>query len=506
MLRSTVAAAGREVEERATRRSARVARPLATIVAASAILGVAGCASATPERRDTGVALFQWTWDAIASECAVLGEAGVAWVLTSPPQEHVDGATAGLEGRDGSEWWWSYQPVSYSVESRLGTSDEFAAMTAACGEAGVDVYADAVVNHMAGVESGTGWAGTAFTHYDYPGLYGADDFHRCNRTPDDDIDGYTEPFVIQHCELENLADLATESEHVRATIGAYLQSLLDLGVTGFRIDAAKHIDPDDVAAIVAALPEGTPVISEVIRGAGEPVVPEQYTGFSTVWEFGWADRVGSFVRDGQARGLADLSPDAYGFLDEGARTFVANHDTERNDTTLTYRNGREFSAATAVMLASDYGPPTLYSGYAFSDRDAGPVLEADGSVADASCTGEEHPDRAVDGWEDGAWVCQHRWPGTLELVSWRTRVVDAPVTETSSIEQVYVSLRGETAAFAVLLDDEPATVEVPVTLPDGTYCDVVEPDCASVVEVAGGTATIALEPWRAVALDRFTRP
>ena len=35
-------------------------------------------------------------------------------------------------------------------------------------EAGVDVYADAVINHMAGVESGTGWAGTAFSHYEYP--------------------------------------------------------------------------------------------------------------------------------------------------------------------------------------------------------------------------------------------------------------------------------------------------------------------------------------------------
>ena len=490
-------------------------RRLAAIVAAAAVLGVAGCASAAPERRDTGVAMFQWSWDAIAAECPALGEAGVAWVLTSPPQEHVDGATAdftgaddtlGTAGADGSEWWWSYQPVSYLVDSRLGTSDQFAAMTRACGDAGVDVYADAVINHMAGVEEGTGWSGTSFGHYAYPGLYQQSDFHHCDRTPDDDIDAYTEPFVIQHCELENLADLATESPHVRANIGAYLQTLLDLGATGFRIDAAKHIDPDDLAAIVAALPDGTPVISEVIRGAGEPVSPEQYTPFSTVWEFGWADRVGEFVHSGSARALADLSPDAYGLLEEGARTFVANHDTERNDTTLSYRNGAEFSAATAIMLASDYGPPTLYSGYAFTDRDAGPVLEEDGTVADASCTGEEHPDRIVDGWEDGAWVCQHRWPGTLELVSWRARVVDAPVTETTSVDDAYVSLRGEAAAFAVLLDDEAAAVEVPVGLPDGSYCDVVVPDCASVVEVSGGVAALELGPWQAVALDASTRP
>lgn len=85
------------------------------------------------------------------------------------------------------------------------------------------------------------------------------------------------------------------------------------------------------------------------------------------------------------------------------------------------------------MLTSDYGPPTLYSGYALSDRDQGPTLEADGSVADASCRGEEHPDVvAQGGWADRAWVCQHRWPGMLELVAWRTRVVDAPVTAVES--------------------------------------------------------------------------
>ena len=188
-------------------------------------------------------------------------------------------------------------------------------------------------------------------------------------------------------------------------------------------------------------------------------------------------------------------------------SFIANHDTERNGQTLSYRDGGGFAAATAVMLATDYGPPTLYSGYAFSDRDAGPVLESDGSVADASCTEDEHPDVVAEaGWADGAWVCQHRWPGTLELVAWRTRVVDAPVTETGSIESVHTSLRGESAAFAMQLDDEAASVEAPVGLPDGTYCDVVVPDCASVVEVSGGVAALELGPWQAVALDRFTRP
>ena len=88
---------------------------------------------------------------------------------------------------------------------RLRTRDELAAMTAACGDAAVDVDADAVIECMADVESDTGRAGTAFQHHDYPGLHELADFHNCNRTPDDDIDVYREPSVIQRYELERLA-------------------------------------------------------------------------------------------------------------------------------------------------------------------------------------------------------------------------------------------------------------------------------------------------------------
>ena len=69
---------------------------------------------------------------------------------------------------------------------------------------------------------------------------------------------------------------------------AYLDDLLSLGVAGFRIDAAKHMAADDVEAIVGALPDGTRIISEVIRGGGEPIQPEEYTGFGEVFEFTYA--------------------------------------------------------------------------------------------------------------------------------------------------------------------------------------------------------------------------
>ena len=114
-------------------------RTLLAATAAAALLLTAGCTPAAepPEpagSRDAGILLFQYTWDSIADECAALSEIGIDWVLTSPPQEHVV--------RD--EWWGHYQPVSYLIESRLGTRDEFAAMVATCAEQDVDIVADAV--------------------------------------------------------------------------------------------------------------------------------------------------------------------------------------------------------------------------------------------------------------------------------------------------------------------------------------------------------------------------
>ena len=139
-------------------------RSIALLAAAS--ISLAGCtASEEPvaQRYEdrVGVQLFMWNWDSIAAECEFLAEQGIDWVLTSPPQEHISGAA----------WWTVYQPVSYQIEGRLGTREEFAAMVETCASHNVDIIADAVINHMTGQQSDTGSAGTEFTKYEYPGLY-----------------------------------------------------------------------------------------------------------------------------------------------------------------------------------------------------------------------------------------------------------------------------------------------------------------------------------------------
>lgn len=99
----------------------------------------------------------------MANECEYhLGPSGYRWVQVSPPQEHVTGHS----------WWVDYQvelphcqlaittqelkvvtehdakvsheqAVSYALESKRGTPDQFASMVQRCNLAGVGVIVDA---------------------------------------------------------------------------------------------------------------------------------------------------------------------------------------------------------------------------------------------------------------------------------------------------------------------------------------------------------------------------
>ena len=79
-------------------------------------------------------------------------------------------------------------------------------MVDTCHAAGVKVLADAVFNHMSGSDSGTGTAGTSYTHYVYNGFYESQDFHYCGLEPDNNIVNYDNAVEVQTCQLSGLAE------------------------------------------------------------------------------------------------------------------------------------------------------------------------------------------------------------------------------------------------------------------------------------------------------------
>lgn len=447
-----------------------------TVTGAGAATATTGTSAAVHVGDRPGVQLFQWTWTAIAAECPSLADSGFGFVVTSPPQESVSGP----------QWWTSYQPVSYALTSKLGTPQAFAAMIQACHAAGLAVVTDAVLNHMAAGD-GVGTGGTRHRHYDYPGLWSAADFHHCGLTPDDDIANYQDATEVQTCELLNLADLDTGRANVRRRLRQYLADLVGLGVDGLRIDAAKHISADDLAAILDGLPGDPAVFSEVIRGGGEPVTPEQYVRFGRVYEFAYAQRL--------SPGLSLSIPDRIVTAGDGvlasssAVSFVENHDTERNGQSVTRTNRAAHRLAEIVLLADDYGLPILYSGYDFTSRDEGPPANPDGTVIDAACGVPP-------------WTCAHRAPHVSTMLHFRATVGAEPAVTTVAGTLVAFA-RGARGLAVVNVSGAASAAPIATTMPDGRYCNLLAATCAgdAVITVAGGSASVSAGGNDAVVID-----
>lgn len=416
---------------------------------------------ATAAPRTAFVQMFEWPWKDIAWECeAYLGPAGFSAVQISPPHEHIIWKN--------NPWWERYQVVSYKIHSRSGNEAEFKDMINRCKRAGVDIYADVIVNHMTGIPGGTGIAGTKFSHYDYPGLYSRNDFHRCNRNGNDDIKNYFDLFELQNCELLDLADLATGSEYVRSQLAQYMNRLLDMGVAGFRIDAAKHVPVGDLGAIFARLKKPAYIYSEVIVAPNGPINYNDYLPVGDVTAYDYGYRVADAFRQRKAGQLAVA---ADGFIpSDHAIVFMVNHDSERIPTTLTY-NGPDqilYRLAQVFMLAWPYGYPQVYSGFKFDNHEAGPPL--DRNLNTLSIFDGQGRCRAP-------WTCEHRLPEVAAMVNFRNQTNKAFTVNhwwTNNSDALAFS-RGQAGFVAINYSNRTLSHEFSTTMPDGFYCNILDP-------------------------------
>uniref|UniRef100_A0A6B2L9E4 Uncharacterized protein n=1 Tax=Arcella intermedia TaxID=1963864 RepID=A0A6B2L9E4_9EUKA len=67
------------------------------------------------------------------------------------------------------------------------------------------------------------------------------------------MNSWNDPLDLNAGWLTGLTDLNTERDNVRERIADYLTDLLGIGFSGFRVDAAKHIHPDDLVSIFTKL-------------------------------------------------------------------------------------------------------------------------------------------------------------------------------------------------------------------------------------------------------------
>lgn len=453
------------------------------------------------------VQLFEWPWADVAKECTTfLGPKGYWAVQVSPPQEHARVA--------GDPWWERYQPVTYQLDSRSGNRAAFASMVSTCRAAGVAIIADVVVNHMAGT-NGTSITGRAYTKYQYP-TYGPQDFH----LPACQVSNYSDRGNVQGCELVGLSDLRTDSSYVRGQIRGYLTDLMSLGVAGFRVDAAKHFPAADLAAMLSGVPGSPYVFSEVIDYGGEAVRAGEYTGSGDVTEFRYGASIATVFRSGRLATLLDpaRSWNTWGLLPSGdAVPFVSNHDTERGQAgggVLTYKDGSLYNLAQVVTLAWPYGNPVLTSGYAWTDKEAGPPGNGSGGTSGPWRPGDTtYPSGCASA---SPWVCEHRWGNVAAMAGFRAATTGAWSVNnqwSNGWQQVAFS-RGSLGFVAVNRENFGMDQWLQTGLPGGTYCQVLAADldlatrtCSgqTVTVQADGRTRVQLGPMTAFALHAGSR-
>ncbi|MFJ5230868.1 carbohydrate-binding module family 20 domain-containing protein [Kitasatospora sp. NPDC088391] len=492
------------------RRGRRVA-PAAVAAAGALVLGVllplgvqgTAQAAAAPNGGDVIANLFQWNWNSVAAECTnVLGPKGYGAVQVAPPQESIS--------LPGHPWWEVYQPVSYTLNSRMGTDAQFRAMVTACHNAGVKVYADAVINHMAGSNqtSTTGYGGSSFSPaaYSYAAVpYAKSDFHGSPPCPNADlgINDWNNVTQVQECQLLQLSDLNTESDYVRGRIAGYLNTLIGAGVDGFRVDAAKHIAQADMGNIVSRLDDtrwgGRPyVYQEVFPGSSGQLAPAAFEGNGSVLEFTYASKlsqqfngnIANLKTFGQSWGLEPS---------DKSNVMVTNHDLERDRTTLTYNDGSKYKLAHIFELAWGYGTPQVYSGFRFNNKDDSPPADGSGFVTDTNCA-------------NNTWTCTDRDQGIANMVGWHNATRGEAVANWwDNGGNAIAFSRGGKGWVAVNNSGSAVTRTFTTGLAAGTYCDVIHGDVSGsactgpTVAVDGsGLATVTVNPGDAVALYAAT--
>ena len=226
--------------------------------------------------------MFGWSHQNVLKECQLLGRAGYLGVKITAVHEQL----MSLEPVDGTmnPWHFMYQPVSYKLDGRGGTRQELEKLIESCRNEGLRVYVDVVLNHFTvggnylythrdsdGLFGCSYWRSKTssapstrkspfYTHAytykynqntrelpsnEFPGAaFGPEDFH-CERK----LNSGSTLFELNNAWVNGYTDLDTSRENVRERQAAYLVEMLSMGITGFRINFAKYMSPDDLAEI-----------------------------------------------------------------------------------------------------------------------------------------------------------------------------------------------------------------------------------------------------------------
>lgn len=424
-----------------------------------------------PDAVNTGTILHAWSWNfpEIAKNMKKIADAGFTMVQTSPVQEcyYPEGSSKKLFDTEGNEgqWYYYYQPTDWKIGNQIvGSRDQMKVMMDSAAKYNIAIIVDVLPNH-------TAFDVDAVSDDFYKAVGGRDKmFHSDGLTP---VRDYNDRY---QCTLNGsgaLPDVNTENPDFQKYYMEFVNDLLSLGVRGFRYDTAKHIgvhsDPVDSASGVTendfwdvatgrksvkgvklAVPyDDLFVYGEVLQDKNVPEAEyADYFG-QTASSYGYILR--EMLEKGSANGI-DIKNWHHSSAPEFLTTWVESHDTYCNHHESAGLDDDQIRTAWVFLTARQNGTPLFFSRPAGSTRKN---YWGDNILGAAGNDEFFHPEVAA--------VNKFRqaMDGQKESI------------EVSDNGQVLLVNRGKKGAALVNIGEFANPIDLPTTLPNGTYRDVV---------------------------------
>jgi alpha-amylase len=327
---------------------------------------------------------FDWTYQDIAEQAELIASLGYRSVLVSP-------AMKSLRLPSGTQWWQRYQPQDYRlIDNPLGDTIDFTRMVSRLAEFNIWVYVDVVFNHMANesdiradLEFPNQWDREDYARYPkkYESLTLFGDLSQPLFSESDfveafGIENWNDKWEVQNGRISGgphdpgLPTLS-DNEHVVTQQRAYLKALKQLGVKGFRIDAAKHMTLEHLNKVWdEEITKDVHIFGEIITDGG--ATKEEYETFLNPYLQGTTLGAYDFPlfnslyqaleNKGSFKSLID--PYCYGMALSPLRAiiFAITHDIPNNDVfkDLVMSESNEWLAY-AYLFGREGGIPLVYS-------------------------------------------------------------------------------------------------------------------------------------------------
>ncbi len=454
------------------------------------------------------------------------------WLTPSFKNKPVQGL-----GADASAGYHGYWVTDFTqIDPHLGTNDELKVLIDDAHARGIDVYFDIITNHTADVISYaenqytyidqasapyTDAAGTPFDPADYagtntfPAMDAATSFPYTPVVADAEKDiklpAWLNDVTLYHNrgdstysgesttygDFSGLDDLMTENPAVVDGFAQVYQTWIDLGIDGFRIDTAKHVNFEfwqgwTTQVLDYAHSKGKSdffMFGEVYDA--DPALLAPYvrdTDMSSVLDFTFQSAATSFAKGGDATVLQKLfaGDDRYTTPDSSATalpTFLGNHDMGR----IGYFLKKSADAQARDQLAHDLmflsrGQPVVYYGdeQGFTGADPGNDKSARQSLF-ASDVPEYQNQTLIDGSTAGSVdrydtdaVLYRHIAALADLRAEHPALVDGAQIERYAKDGVYAFSRvdaAEKVEYLVALNNtaSAATVSVPTLTAAATF-------------------------------------